>query len=255
MTLGEDPAHQLRPPEDLLADQEERGRGAGARQRIQHRGRALGVRAVVEGERHPAGGGQRALQAQRARGGGLDGGERVADHAPMMATAPGRSAPDLDRWLPRPGLRVAHRRQGRVGDRQLWEAARAVRLADTATLGRLIRWRVPGSRSAGTFEELVRCAPFVVLEEAELSLVSGLVGAIWAVRPDLPPLACAQEFISWRRPGTARVLFAHCEVRGEAFGAQGRLGLAAIRPLVAAFGSLVGSEGIAAALRSVERDG
>ncbi|MGH2873874.1 MAG: hypothetical protein ACRDL5_15615, partial [Solirubrobacteraceae bacterium] len=128
---------------------------------------------------------------------------------------------------------------------------------DTATLGRLIRWRIPGSRREARFDELFREPPFLVLEETQLALVSGLVGPIWTIRRELPHLESADHFARWDRPGTARVVFAnwvhggalHSETRVQAFGAQGRLGLAAVRPLVAAFGPLVGSEGIAAAIR------
>ena len=42
------------------------------------------------------------------------------------------------------------------------------------------------------------------------------------------------------------------ETRVQAIGAQGRLGLAAVRPLVNAFQSLVGSDGIEAAVRGAE---
>ena len=44
------------------------------------------------------------------------------------------------------------------------------------------------------------------------------------------------------------------EVRVQAIGTQGRLGVAAVRPLVRAFGHLVGSEGIGAAVRRAERE-
>lgn len=175
----------------------------------------------------------------------------------MMATGGIRPAPDLDRWLPDPGLRVAHRRPSDAPPEQLWHAARAVRLSDTATLGRLIRWRIPSSPREARFDELFRTPPFVVLEEGETALVSGLVGPIWTIRRDYPRLSHPDEFARWRQPGTARVLFAnwvaggalHSETRVQAFGSQGRLGLTAIRPLVAAFGGLVGSEGIDAAVR------
>ena len=43
------------------------------------------------------------------------------------------------------------------------------------------------------------------------------------------------------------------EARVEAVGAQGRLGVAAVRPVVRAFQSLVGSDGINAAVRRAER--
>ena len=44
------------------------------------------------------------------------------------------------------------------------------------------------------------------------------------------------------------------EVRVEAFGRQGRIGLATVRPLVRGFQQLIGSDGIAAAVRRAERD-
>lgn len=175
----------------------------------------------------------------------------------MMATAPAPAAPDLDRWLPAPGLRVAHRRFSDAPPGELWEAARTVLLSDTATLGRLIRWRIPGARRDARFDELFREPPFMVLEEGPMALVSGLVGPIWTIRRDYPQLSHQDEFVAWEHSGTARVVFAnwvaggalHSEVRVQAFGRQGRVGLAAMRPLVAAFGGLVGSEGIDAAVR------
>jgi hypothetical protein len=39
----------------------------------------------------------------------------------------------------------------------------------------------------------------------------------------------------------------------EAIGLQGRVGVAAVRPLVQRFGHLVGSDGLAAAVRRAER--
>lgn len=169
-------------------------------------------------------------------------------------------APDLDRWLADPALRVAHRRASDAPAAELWQAARSVRLADTAVLGRLVRWRIPGLRAEMTFDELFRAEPFVVLAESERALVSGLVGRIWTLRRDYPRLN-ADEFERWSAPGSARVVFAHwvaggalhSETRVQALGAQGRVGVAAVRPLVAAFGGLVGSEGIAAAVRAAGR--
>ena len=43
------------------------------------------------------------------------------------------------------------------------------------------------------------------------------------------------------------------ETRVQAYGAQGRLGLAAVRPLVASFHARIGTDGLAAALRRAER--
>ena len=96
--------------------------------------------------------------------------------------------------------------------------------------------------------------------------MSGLVGRIWTLRRDYPRLTDPEEFRTWSTSGTARVLFANwieddgngraalaSEVRVEAIGAQGRIGVAAVRPLVSAFGNLVGSDGIAAAVRLAEQ--
>lgn len=46
-------------PDDLLTDDEEGRAGAVLREELKHRGRALGVRPVVERERHRAGGARR----------------------------------------------------------------------------------------------------------------------------------------------------------------------------------------------------
>ena len=96
--------------------------------------------------------------------------------------------------------------------------------------------------------------------------MSGLVGRIWTLRRDYPRLTHPDEFRQWSRTGTARVVFANwvephgdagaelvSETRVQAFGNQGRLGLAAVRPLVSAFHSLIGSDGIEAAVRLAER--
>jgi hypothetical protein len=177
--------------------------------------------------------------------------------------------PDLDHWLPNAAIRVAHRRQTDVSPDRLWEAARGVRLSDARLLGRLVRWRIPDLAPDLTFDELFRAPPFIVLAEHERQmLVSGLVGRIWTLRRDYPQLRDPQEFGHWDSPGTARVVFANwiepgaaggavirAEVRVEAIGAQGRIGVAAVRPLVSAFGALVGSDGLEAALRRAKQSG
>ena len=98
-------------------------------------------------------------------------------------------------------------------------------------------------------------------------LISGLVGRIWTLRRDYPELATAEEYRSFSQRGTARVLFANwvdadadgksatltAEVRVEAIGAQGRIGVAAVRPLVRAFGHLIGTDGIETAVQRAER--
>jgi hypothetical protein len=63
-------------------------------------------------------------------------------------------------------------------------------------------------------------------------------------------------FANWVEPAAAggRSALAS-EARVEPLGLQGRRGLAAVRPLVRAFQHLVGTEGIATAVRRAERDG
>jgi hypothetical protein len=175
--------------------------------------------------------------------------------------------PDLDEWVPEAGLRVAYSRQSSASPDRLWRAACELPLGETGLLGRLVRWRIPGLPRALTVEELFREAPFTVLAEDEHALVTGLVGSIWTLRRDYPHLSGPEEFRDWMRRGTARVAFAHwvepseggarlsTEVRVQPIGNRGRVGLAAVRPVVRRFGPLVGSEGIAAAVRAAEREG
>ena len=174
--------------------------------------------------------------------------------------------PDLDDWIDKPLLRVRHQRESSASAQELWSSAQQVRLRDAGRLGRLVRWRIPGLAPELSFGELFRSEPFIVLrEEPGAYLVSGLVGRIWTLRRDYPRLTGSDEFLHWSRRGTARVLFANSvssgegsgavltsEARVDAFGVQGRVGVRAVRPLVRAFGPLVGSEGIAAAVRLAE---
>jgi hypothetical protein len=116
-----------------------------------------------------------------------------------------------------------------------------------------------------TIDALFREPPFTVLAEDERSLVSGLVGRIWTLRRDYPRLHSAEEFRDWSKRGTARVVFANwveeaptgatiaSEARIEPVGRQGRVGVAAVKPLVRGFQNLVGTEGIAAAVRRAEQ--
>jgi hypothetical protein len=173
--------------------------------------------------------------------------------------------PDLDVWLPAPAVRTFHRREARADPGDLWRAARTVRLADCRMLGRLVRWRIPGVPADVTFGELFASEPFTVLEEGEAHSVSGLVGRIWTLRRDYPRLEGAEAFRRWDRGGTARVLFAHwaeaagpgrsalaSETRVDVRDRQGRLGLRVVRPLIAAFEPLVGTEALALAARRAE---
>lgn len=138
-------------------------------------------------------------------------------------------------------------------------------------LGRLVRWRIPGLPGAMAYDEMFRRPPFIVLDEGEHYLLSGIVGRIWTLRRDYPTLDGPEAFRAYSTAGTVRVLFASwaqpsdaadetraelcSEVRVEAFGRQGRLGLATVRPLVRGFQQVIGSDGISAAVRRAERAG
>ncbi len=190
---------------------------------------------------------------------------RDAAHASIIPEVP-TSIPVLDQWLASPAIRVTHRRQSGASPDRLWDAARSVRLNDTRMLGRLIRWRIPGLPSDIAFDELFREPPFTVLvDNGDRALVSGMVGRIWTLRRDYPEIHGPVEFQEWAAPGTAKVVFANwveeadgggsaltSETRVQALGAQGRVGVAAVRPLVAAFGNLVGTDALAAAVRQAE---
>jgi hypothetical protein len=173
--------------------------------------------------------------------------------------------PDLDDWLADPTIRVSHRREAAVRQAELWEAARTVRVADTRILGRLVRWRIPGVPATIAYDELFRTSPFTVLHDEDGALVCGLVGRIWTLRRDYPALSGPQDFRSWSEPGTARVVFANwvepggsgratlvSETRVGVTDRDGLVGLTAVRPLIAAFHSLVGREAIMAAVRTAE---
>jgi hypothetical protein len=178
------------------------------------------------------------------------------------------SVPDLDQWLASPAIRVTHCRRSGASPQRLWDAAGAVRLNDTRMLGRLIRWRIPGLGPEISFDQLFRQPPFTVLvDDGDRALVSGLVGRIWTLRRDYPELQGPGEFQEWAAPGTAKVVFANwveeadgggsaltSETRVQALGAQGRVGVTTVRPLVAAFGNLVGTDALAAAVRRAEGD-
>lgn len=172
--------------------------------------------------------------------------------------------PDLDAWLPAPQIRIRHRREAAADPAQLWEAAQSVRLRDARTLGRLVRMRIPGLSPDLRFDEMFRAPPFNVLVEDERALLSGVVGRIWTIRRDYPRLSGPEEFRSWARQGTVRVVFANwvesigdgrsalvSETRVQAVDRRGRLGLAAVRPLISSSHQLIGRDGIRAAMRAV----
>jgi hypothetical protein len=170
--------------------------------------------------------------------------------------------PDLDTWLERPLVHVRHRREANVEPAALWEAARSIRLADTRTLGRLVRLRIPGLAAGSVYDEMFRSAPFNVLYEDDSALVSGLVGRIWTLRRDYPQLAVPDDFRHWSARGTVRVLFANWvepvgsdgaalvnDTRVDAVDRGARLGLSTLRPLIARAHNLIGSEGLDIAIK------
>jgi hypothetical protein len=173
--------------------------------------------------------------------------------------------PRLDRWLADPAVRTCHGRTSLAGPDDLWEAAQTVRLSDTRALGRLVRWRIPGTPAEQSFGDLFRSRPFTVLEERPHSLVSGLCGRIWVLSRDYPVLADQAAFRQWDEKGTVRVLFAHwvqaldgggselvSEARVHPTDARAALRLRALWAAIGPFERLVGAEGLTAAVRRAE---
>jgi hypothetical protein len=173
--------------------------------------------------------------------------------------------PDLDAWLPDPAIRTRHRRVSRADPGALWQSAESVRLRDTRTLGRIVRWRIPGVPAEQTFGELFRAHPFTVLDEGERCLVSGLVGRIWTLERDYPRLEGPDAFRAWEGGATARVLIANwveSDERGSALVSESRvdavdrraaLRVRALWTVVGRFERLIGGEALRAAVRRAER--
>jgi hypothetical protein len=175
-------------------------------------------------------------------------------------TRPSDPADRLDAWMPAPAVRTHHRRVADATPVALWDAATSLRLSDTRTLGRLVRWRIPGLERGLTYGELFRAYPFTVLEEGERYLLAGLCGRIWTMARDYPRLAGPRDFADWEEPGTVRVLFGHwvkdlgggraelvSEARVEPVDRSAAMRLSALWKLVGPFERLVGAEAIVAA--------
>jgi hypothetical protein len=171
----------------------------------------------------------------------------------------------LDAWLTHPVIDIEHRRRSRAAPEALWEAASRVRLRDTRSLGRVVRWRIPGLDPALSYHDMFRGSPFCVLEESPMLLVSGLVGRIWTVARDYPRLSGPDEFREWNRPRTARVMFAHwvravdggseivSAARVEPTDRVAGMRLRALWSVVGPFHRLVGAEPLTQAARAAER--
>ena len=170
----------------------------------------------------------------------------------------------LEQWLPDPAIRTQHRGAAEVDPDSLWRAALAVRLGETGRLGRLVRWRIPGTPADLTFGELFRRYPFTVLDEGERHLVAGLAGRIWTLARDYPRLDSPEDFRDWSERGTVRVAFEHAVVeedgravlvtraRVQPHDALARMRLRALWTVMGHFERLVGAQGVRAALRRAE---
>jgi len=175
-------------------------------------------------------------------------------------------AEELDDWVADPAVRTRHRRRAAAPPDDLWAAARAVRLSETGKLGRLVRWRIPGTAPNQTFRGLLSEYPFVVLAEGERWSMSGLCGRIWTLNRDYPRLDGPQAFRAWAEPGTVRVLFAHW-VEADGDGGSSIFSEARIAPvdraaevrlrslwmLIGVFERLIGVESLEVAVARAER--
>lgn len=172
---------------------------------------------------------------------------------------------DLDVWLPDPQVRTIHRRAAGEDAERLWQAAETVRVCDAPTLGRVVRWRIPGTPPDLPFRDLFRRYPFTVLAEGDHWSVSGLCGRVWTLRRDYPRIEGAQDFLDWDEPGTVRVLFAHWLERGEDGGAalvsesrvkavdrRAALRMRGLWAVVGRFERLIGGEALRVAVRRAE---
>jgi hypothetical protein len=170
--------------------------------------------------------------------------------------------PDLDAFLPHAAVRTRHARTAAADADALWRAASEVRLTDTRALGRVVRWRIPGTAAGQTYDAMFRGYPFTLLDEGPRHSVSGLCGRIWTLTRDYPALAGPEEFAAWDERGTVRVLFGHwarprgdgtaelcSEARVQPVDHAAAIRLRALWTLVGGFAPLVASEPLAIAAR------
>ena len=171
----------------------------------------------------------------------------------------------LERWAGAPAVRSRHSRSSGVDAQTLWDAAAGVRLSDTRTLGRLIRWRIPDTSPSQTFHELFSRYPFTVLEAGETHQLSGLCGRIWTLARDYPRLHGPEDFEAWDQNNTVKVVFAHwtrpaedggaelvSEARVVPLGRRAGLRLRGLWSVVSRFERLVAAEPLTLATRRAE---
>ena len=173
---------------------------------------------------------------------------------------------DLDAWLPDPQIVTRHSRTAAAAPDELWKAARSVRLDQTRTIGRLVRWRIPGVPDDQSFMGLLAEEPFTVLHEGEHESISGLCGRIWTFHRDYGELTGPDDFVAWEEPHTVRVVFGHWVTPGPDIGtstlhSEARVapvdGLAALRLralwlAVGPFERLIGAEALTLAVAQAE---
>lgn len=179
---------------------------------------------------------------------------------------------DLDAWLPNPEITTCHSRTAAVGPDTLWDAARAVRLDQTRTIGRLVRWRIPGVPPDESFMQLLTEDPFTLLDAGPRHAISGLCGRIWTLSRDYGELEGPEDFLAWSEPRTVRVLFAHwvtpdpgsgggpastlySEARVDPTDRIATMRLRALWLAVGPFERLIGAEALALAAAQAERVG
>lgn len=182
-----------------------------------------------------------------------------------MAQPQADAAIDLDAWLPAPEIVTRHQRRAQADPETLWAAARGVRLDHTHTIGRLVRWRIPGVPRDQSFMALLANDPFTVLDEGPHHSISGLCGRIWTLQRDYAQLGGPDDFMAWKEPRTVRVLFAHwvtlqargstlhSEARVSPTDAVARMRLRALWLVVGPFERLIGAEPLSIAAARAER--
>jgi hypothetical protein len=172
----------------------------------------------------------------------------------------------IERWAGKPVVRSHHRRVADADPQALWEAAQSVKLSDTRTLGRLVRWRIPDTPTDITYQQMFQRYPFTPLEEGDTWALSGLCGRIWTLQRDYPRLNGPEEFESWDRNDTVKVLVAHwtrptddgrselvSEARVEPIGRRAKLRVRSLWAVISQFERLIGAEPLVIAQRRAEQ--
>ena len=175
-------------------------------------------------------------------------------------------AVDLDRFVADAQVQTFHRREADAGPAALWQAAQSVLLCEAPTLGRVVRWRIPGVPRDLPYGELFRRYPFTVLEEGERWSVSGLCGRIWTLSRDYPRIDGPEEFRAWNRRDSVKVAFAHwveeagpgrsalvSESRIKPIGRRATLRTRALWAVVGRFERAIGGEALKVAAERAER--